>query len=151
MSDIYDKIKKLGLSDRVEVPGIQSYEKTRDYYAMADVVVVPSVWIESFCLVGIEAMANAKPVAAFRTGGIPDWLVDGETGLLAECRNVRDLADKIELMLKDKEKAKRYGIAGFERVQEKYTKDVYIPRLINIYKSAMEAKKGSQGSDSATV
>ena len=41
MSEVYDRVKKLGLSDRVEIPGIQSYEKTRDYYAMADVVVVP--------------------------------------------------------------------------------------------------------------
>lgn len=141
MPGVYDKIKKLGLSDRVEVPGVQPYDKTRDYYAMADVVVVPSIWIESFCLVGIEAMSNAKPVVAFRTGGIPDWLVDGETGLLAECRNVRDLADKIEIILKDKEKAKAYGVNGFERVQERFSKDIYIPRLVNIYKSAIEARK----------
>lgn len=141
MSEIHEKIKELGLSDRVEVPGVQSYEKTRDYYAMADVVVVPSVWIESFCLVGIEAMANAKPVVAFRTGGIPDWLADGETGYLAECRNVKDLADKIERVLKDKDEAKALGIMGYRRVQEKYTMDVYLPRLINIYESAIEARR----------
>lgn len=141
MSQIYDKIKELNLSDKVEVPGVQSYEKTRDYYAMADVVVVPSVWIESFCLVGIEAMANAKPVVAFRTGGIPDWLADGQTGYLAECRNVGDLAAKIERVLADKAAAKAMGIMGYRRVQEKYTMDVYLPRLINIYESAIKARR----------
>ncbi len=141
MSEIHEKIKELNLAGRVEVPGVQSYDKTRDYYAMADVVVVPSVWIESFCLVGIEAMANAKPVVAFRTGGIPDWLVDGETGYLAECRNVKDLAEKIERVLRDKDEAKALGIMGYRRVQEKYTMDVYLPRLINIYESAMEGRK----------
>ncbi|MBI5643014.1 MAG: glycosyltransferase family 4 protein [Deltaproteobacteria bacterium] len=141
IADVHEKIKKLNLSDKVEVPGVQSYEKTRDYYAMADVVVVPSVWIESFCLVGIEAMANAKPVVAFRTGGIPDWLADGQTGYLAECRNVEDLADKIERVLRDKEEARALGIMGYRRVQEKYTMDVYLPRLLNIYESAIEAKR----------
>ena len=141
MSEVHDKIKELGLSDRGPVAGVQSYERTRDYYAMADVIVVPSVWIESFCLVGIEAMANAKPVVAFRTGGIPDWLVDGKTGYLAECRDVKDLANKITHMLKDKEKARAMGLMGYKRVQEKYTMDVYLPRLIDIYRSAMDARK----------
>lgn len=140
---VYEKIKDLNLQDKVEIFGPLSYEKTRDYYSMADVVVVPSIWIESFCLVGIEAMANAKPVVAYRTGGIPDWLVHEETGLLAECRNVADLADKIKVLLLDKEKAKSYGLAGFKRVQEKYNKDVYLKRLLEIYKSAIVAKRDS--------
>ncbi len=140
---IHGKIERLGLNGKVEVPGVQSYAKTRDYYAMADVVVVPSVWIESFCLVGIEAMANAKPVVAFRTGGIPDWLVDGKTGYLAECRNVKELAEKIELVLKDKEAAKVMGIMGYRRVQENYTMEVYLPRLLSIYESAIEARRKS--------
>jgi len=143
MCKVQEKIKALGLEDRVEVPGIQSYEKTRDYYAMADVVVIPSVWIESFCLVGIEAMANAKPVVAFRTGGIPDWLVHGETGYFAECRDVADLAEKIRRVLQDKEKAKAMGLSGYNRVQEKYTMDVYLPRLLDIYRSAIEARRST--------
>ncbi len=140
MPEVQKKIKDLGLEDRVEVPGVQSYEKTRDYYAMADVVVVPSVWIESFCLVGIEAMANAKPVVAFRTGGIPDWLAHGRTGYLAECRDVKDLARQITRVLKDKERARTMGLNGYKRVQKYYTMDVYLPRLLDIYRSAVEAR-----------
>lgn len=141
MPQVYAKIENLKLKNRVELVGALSYEKTRDYYSMADVVVIPSVWIESFCLVGIEAMANAKPVVAYRTGGIPDWLVDGQTGLLAECKNAADLAEKIEIILSDKEKARSYGLAGFERVREKYNKDVYITNLLKIYKSAVDSGK----------
>ncbi|MCX5641787.1 MAG: glycosyltransferase family 4 protein [Candidatus Omnitrophica bacterium] len=141
MSRVYAKIKILKLENKVELVGALSYEKTRDYYSMADVVVVPSVWIEPFCLVGIEAMANAKPVVAYRTGGIPDWLVDGKTGLLAECKNVIDLAEKIENILLDKEKGISYGLAGFKRVQEKYNKDIYLTNLLKIYASAIDAGK----------
>ncbi|MFQ5427985.1 MAG: glycosyltransferase family 4 protein [Thermodesulfobacteriota bacterium] len=143
IGEVHKRIKELGIEDKVEVPGIQSYEKTRDYYAMADVVVVPSVWIESFCLVGIEAMANAKPVVAFRTGGIPDWLAHGKTGYLAECRDVKDLARKITLVLKDKDRARTMGLKGYKRVQEKYTMDVYLPRLLDIYESTIDAKRST--------
>jgi glycosyltransferase involved in cell wall biosynthesis len=48
-----------------------------------DVLVFPSVWPEPFGLVGLEAAAAGVPVAAFRVGGVPEWLVDGATGCLA--------------------------------------------------------------------
>ncbi len=141
MPEVYSKIQQLSLSAKVEVLGILPYEKTRDCYAMADVVVVPSVWIESFCLVGIEAMANAKPIVAFHTGGIPDWLIDGKTGYLAECRNIEDLAHKIEAILQDRIKAKEMGINGYWRVHEKYNIETYLAGIMSIYINAIEHKK----------
>ncbi len=142
MHAVSQKIKELKLEDRVTVPGILSYEETRKYYNLADVVVVPSVWLESFCLVGLEAMANAKPVVAYRTGGISDWLEDGKTGLLAGCGNVPELAEKIEALLLDKTRAAEYGRNGYNRVREFYSREVYLPRLIDIYKEA--AKKSDK-------
>ncbi len=138
---VYEKIKELGLSEKVTVLGPLSYEETKNYYSMSDVVVVPSVWIESFCLVGIEAMANAKPVVAFKTGGIPDWLVDGETGLLAECGNIPELASKIETILTQKEVEKQYGLAGYKRASELFCKEVYLQQLMNIYMKAIEKRR----------
>jgi glycosyltransferase involved in cell wall biosynthesis len=140
---VYEKIKELELSEKVSVLGPFSYEETKSYYGLADVVVVPSVWIESFCLVGIEAMANAKPVVAFRTGGIPDWLVDGETGFLAELGNTPELASKIETMLTNKEAAKQYGLAGYKRVSELYRNEVYLTQLMKIYTKAID-KRGKK-------
>jgi glycosyltransferase involved in cell wall biosynthesis len=52
--------------------------------AETDVLVVPSVWPEPFGLVGLEAAAAGVPAAAFRVGGIPEWLEDGATGYLAD-------------------------------------------------------------------
>jgi glycosyltransferase involved in cell wall biosynthesis len=51
--------------------------------AATDVVVVPSIWPEPYGLSGLEALAAGLPVAAFRSGGIPEWLRDGVTGALA--------------------------------------------------------------------
>jgi glycosyltransferase involved in cell wall biosynthesis len=138
---VYGKIKEYGLEKNVFVLGPLSYEETKNYYSLADVVVVPSVWIESFCLVGIEAMANAKPVVAFRTGGIPDWLAERETGLLAGVGNIPELASKIETILSNKDMAKQYGLAGYKRASERFCKKVYLARLLEIYKKAVEKRR----------
>lgn len=54
------------------------------YLEAADVVVVPSLWNEPFCMVGVESLAAGVPVVAFNRGGIGDWLKPDETGLFAE-------------------------------------------------------------------
>ena len=53
------------------------------FLATADVVAVPSLWNEPFCMVGAEALAAGTPVVAFDRGGIGDWLRPGVTGLFA--------------------------------------------------------------------
>jgi len=145
LSTILEKIKSLGIEDSVEMPGILDYETTRTYYARADVVVVPSVWMESFCLVGLEAMANGKPVVAFRTGGIPDWLDDGETGFLAPFKDVRILAAKIQKLLENRVLAEAMGRKGYERVSEVFTKEKYLSFLLQIYDSAIAKRRAVHG------
>lgn len=145
LSKVREKIKSLWMEDSVELPGVLDYETTRTYYARADVVVVPSVWLESFCLVGLEAMANGKPVVAFRTGGIPDWLDDGQTGFLAAVKDVQELAAKIATLLSDRELAQKMGRKGYERVSTVFTKENYLNSLIKIYDSAIVKWKVAHG------
>jgi glycosyltransferase involved in cell wall biosynthesis len=125
------------LSERVILEGILSYEKTRLKYAMADAIIIPSVWMETFCLVGLEAMANMKPVIGSYTGGIKDWLVDGETGYHFEMGNPKDLALKIDLLLSDKKCATEMGRKGYNRVCEQYNKDRYMEDLFNAYNKSI--------------
>jgi glycosyltransferase involved in cell wall biosynthesis len=65
--------------------------------AETDALVVPSLWPEPFGLVGLEAAAAGVPAVAFATGGIPDWLRDGQTGCLAKAAGARPeaLADAV--------------------------------------------------------
>jgi glycosyltransferase involved in cell wall biosynthesis len=143
LAKVREKVRTLGLMDSVEIPGILSYEETRTYYARADVVVFPSVWIESFGLVGLEAMAHGKPVVAFRTGGIPDWLEDQHTGFLAPLKDTRQLAARICQLLDDPELARRLGRNGFERVAQKFNGEIYLRRLLEIYEGAILKKRAS--------
>jgi glycosyltransferase involved in cell wall biosynthesis len=120
----------------VVLEGILSYEKTALKYAMADLVVIPSVWMETFCLVGLEAMAYMKPVVGARVGGIKDWLLDGVTGYHFEMGNPRDLASKVDRLLSDKRQAQQMGARGYERVVEYYGADLYLSRLLGAYEKA---------------
>ena len=131
------------LTKHVILEGILPYDETRLKYAMADLVVIPSVWMETFCLVGLEAMANMKPVIGSYTGGIKDWLVDGETGYHFTMGDPKDLAKKIDLLLSDKKAARQMGVNGYERVCKLYNQERYMEELFQAYNYAI-TKKNSQ-------
>lgn len=135
LEEIQQKASKYG--NRIEViPGL-SYEETKKYYARASLVVVPSVWLENFCLVGLEAFANRKPVIGSRIGGIQDWLKENETGWFFEAGNFYDLAGKIDMALADPVKLHSMGAAAYARVCNYYNGEIYISRLLEIYEKGM--------------
>ena len=113
--------QSLRVLDRIELAGWSSRGQLLAFYEAADVVVVPSVWPEPFGLVGIEAMAYGKPVVAFRTGGITDWVAHGETGFLAENGNVSELGQRIEELLADPQLRLRMGRAARDRVSRRFS------------------------------
>jgi glycosyltransferase involved in cell wall biosynthesis len=134
-------VHRLNLSSRVEVRFDTSYQETAKFYSMADVVVVPSIWFETFCLIGIEAYSHATPVIATRTGGIKDWCVDGETGFLVDIFDEDALAARIDDLLDDPEKRSQFGVNGCRRAAELYSEKVYFQRLHALYKQVMDNGK----------
>jgi len=136
LEEIRQHAKQYG--DRIEViPGL-CYEETKKYYARASVVVVPSVWLENFCLVGLEAFANRKPVIGSRIGGIQDWLKENETGWFFEAGNARDLAGKIDTAMANPTLLRSMGVAAYAGVGTYYNGKIYIFRLIEIYLKGMQ-------------
>ena len=95
---------------------------TEGLYAASDVFCLPSRWQECCGLVNLEAMSFAVPVVATRIGGIPEYVTDGECGLLIE-PTVGDLADKLERLLDDPALRARLGQQAQRRVRERYTID----------------------------
>lgn len=136
--EIAPLVTRLGLDSRVEVRYGTSYEDTARYYAMADVVVVPSIWFETFCLIGIEAYSHLTPVVATRTGGIKDWCVDGETGYLVDLFDEEALAARIDQLLADPEKRKNFGLKGYRRVEQQYNDQIYYQRLRALYDKVIQ-------------
>lgn len=123
------KAREEGLADRVRFPGWLAEPQIEELYARADVVAFPSVWNEPFGLIGLEAMAHAKPVAAFAVGGVPEWLADGETGLLAPRRDTDALAAALDRLLADRALRERLGRAGRERLQREFSLERHLAIL----------------------
>jgi len=130
---------KLRLEDRVSFLGAVDYAAVADLYAKASVLAVPSVWPEPFGLVGPEAMSYGVPVVAFRVGGIPEWLRDGETGFLVEPKDVAGLAQRIELLLNDPALAQRLGSQGRIAV-EHLSLDRHVDGLLRLSQEAVDRR-----------
>jgi glycosyltransferase involved in cell wall biosynthesis len=80
-----------------------------DVYAAADVFVCPSAWDEPFGMVACEAMAAGKPVIASMRGGLPEIVVDGETGFLVPSEHPAALGAALDRLLADPVRAAEMG------------------------------------------
>lgn len=132
--------KELGIDNKVEFTGWVPLEKLSEYYAKCSLLVVPSIWVETFGLIGIDSMSYEKPVVAFDSGGMSDWLADNETGFLVKRKDVKGMSDKIDLLLKDKALAGKMGKAGRLKVEREFTSDIFINRLLSIYDKVLTGK-----------
>ncbi len=72
-------------------------------------------------IVSLEAMACAKPVVASRVGGVPEIVLDGETGLLVPGEDASALSSALETLLADPARAQKLGAAGRERALSQFT------------------------------
>jgi glycosyltransferase involved in cell wall biosynthesis len=92
-----------------------------DIYYSSDVVVAPSQWDEPFGLILIEAGAAGRPVVATCVGGIPEVVVDRETGFLVERDDVAALVARIQALVDDAGLRQRMGAAARARVEQHFT------------------------------
>ena len=106
-------------------------------YSHAAVFVCPSIY-EPFGLINLEAMACGTPVVASRVGGIPEVVVDGETGRLVEPGDVAALAQALREALADPERARRMGEAGRRRVEAHFSWERIADRTLAVYRDAIE-------------
>ena len=117
--------REQGVTDRVRFLGAVPPDELPRYYNVCDVFVMPSrenpPYVEGFGIAFLEANACGKPVIGARSGGIPDAVLDGETGLLVEPDDEAALAEAIHRLLCDIPLARRLGRNGRQRIQEEAT------------------------------
>ena len=102
-----------------------------------DVVVVPTLTPEPAALTLMEAMAMGRPLVATRTGGTPEIVLDGQTGLLFEPGDHTALAAKVCALLDDPGAAARLGAAGRLRVEERFSLARHLDEVRHLYESAV--------------
>ncbi len=113
---------RVGVADRVHLPGLVSREQMPALLRSADAVVC-TPWYEPFGIVPLEAMACGVPVVATAVGGLTDTVVDGVTGMLVPPRNPMELAAALRRLLGDASLCESFGLAGADRVRARYSWD----------------------------
>ena len=124
------------------VKDMLSREEIKQVYSGADVFVCPSIY-EPLGIVNLEAMACGTAVVASNVGGIPEVVVDGETGLLVpydaadEASFEKDIAAAVNRVAADKSLAQRFGAAGRERAIQDFSWATIAQQTVDIYRSLM--------------
>lgn len=123
---IEQTIRDLGLMDRVTLTGRVSDEELEAYYQSCQVFVLPAIVdaagdTEMLGMVSLEAMRYCKPVIASEVGGIPDIVVDGQSGLLTPQKDPQALAAAIRRVLSDEALARRLGHGGYRFAREHFS------------------------------
>src|SRR5216117_4094755 len=120
------QIEKLNLQDRVTLSGAKPQRELRQRLATANVFVLPSVidaegGMDNLPTVIMEAMAAGLPVVATAIGGIPEMVIQNETGFLVPPGDAVTLASAIGRLSDDIGLARRLGARGFQRAKELFS------------------------------
>ena len=114
-------------------------ENIKKFYKKAYFVVIPSLWMENFCTVALEAMAHGKSIVASRIGGFPEIIEDGKNGFLFNPGDKDVLAKVIIRLLEEPELVQKMRCAAKNTIG-KYTPDVYLAKLLELYRSVLGEK-----------
>jgi glycogen synthase len=139
----------------VWIPEMVSREAVRQLYSHAALFVCPSVY-EPFGIINLEAMACERPVVATAVGGIPEVVVDGETGALVPLelsaddpmspadpdRFARDLAAAVNPLMADPDLRARMGAAGRRRAVERFSWSSIADQTVELYRSLLRTEAG---------
>ncbi|MDY6938996.1 MAG: glycosyltransferase family 1 protein [Cyanobacteriota bacterium] len=129
---IEEIVAELGLEAQTKFTGRLDHEQLSNYYAAADVCVVPSHY-EPFGLVAIEAMASQTPVIASEVGGLKFSVADGKTGFLVPPKDENAFATAIDRILQDPALRDRMSQAARARVEANFSWDGVAQQLDELY------------------
>lgn len=133
---------ELGVGHAVTFCGYLDRHALEEIYAQAAVVVMPSVGVEAFGLIGIEAMSVGRPVIATNVGGIPDWLVDGKTGFLVAPKNADAIGSAIIRLFSDENLLFEMMRQARARAEE-FDAQKHVDGLLEIYQKCKTSSSGT--------
>ncbi|MEO0868483.1 MAG: glycosyltransferase [Cyanobacteria bacterium J06642_11] len=139
-SQLQTLAKDLGV--QAQFLGQQSPDQVRHWMNRTQVFCVPSIVAnsgdaEGFGMVFAEAQAMGLPVVSFATGGIPEAVIHGETGLLAPEKDTKQLVNFLLRLLKDADLRKTYGRAGQAHVAQNFNLHRNTHQLESLYDAVL--------------
>lgn len=143
-ADLRASIAAAGLEDRVTLTGqALKQEDIPAFMYSGDVYCLPCVWASDNDVDGLpqmlmEAMACGLPAVSTRLVGIPDLVIDGETGLLVPPEDAGALADALVRLGEDPALARQLAEAGHSHVTKSFDIDSCLDPLLSRYRAALE-------------
>lgn len=134
-ADLEQRAHDLGIARSCLFLGYQ--DEVAPWYAICDVVVLTSA-SEGTPVTIIEALAAGRPVVSTRVGGVPDVVEEGETGFLVRRGDTHAMAERLELLARDPERARAMGEAGRARVLERYAVSRLVDDIDGLYRRLLE-------------
>jgi glycosyltransferase involved in cell wall biosynthesis len=128
---------KLGLGGAVKFVGWVEPDGVAKVLNSSTLVVVPSRWEEPFGLVALEAALMGRAVLATRVGGLPEVVLDQQTGILVEKENSDALAEAIIYLLEHPAVAVSMGRAGMRRAREVFAWTRFVEAHDTLYRKLM--------------
>lgn len=135
-------VARAELADHVEFAGRLDEISTLSAIAKADILVLPS-FMEGLPIVLMEALALGVPAVSTRVAGIPEIILDGETGLLFDPGNWADLEEKLRLIIGDESLRTKLSEAGQELVEHEFSYPAAASPLIPLF--GIDSKQDTKG------
>lgn len=141
-ASVVNKFEGLALPPNVSLLGWLDRQEIETHLEASDLVVIPSRW-EAFGLVALEAMRAAKPILAFRSGALPEIVVDGVTGVLCEPTTAPQLVEGFQRMLGLNLKV--LGQRGYDRFKQFYDIQKTHRQLQQVYAEVLQPERTRPG------
>ncbi|HEY5122567.1 MAG TPA: glycosyltransferase family 4 protein, partial [Ignavibacteria bacterium] len=130
---IIDYLK--GKSHEISFLGKMSFEEIVPYLQKCCFTILASEIYDNFPNTILESFAFKKAVIATDIGSLKEMVENEKTGLLFEYRNSSDLRNKVKELFSNKEKAKRLGENGFIKLNDNFSKEDHVNKLINLFEN----------------
>jgi glycosyltransferase involved in cell wall biosynthesis len=133
--DLRAYVNDHGLRERIVFTG--AVDNVEDYLRAADVFVFPTEK-EAFGVSLVEAMACGLPSVATRVGGIPDFLVDGENGLMVDAAEFSQLRDAIATLLAGGDRVATLGQRAYQTALSRFSEDTVADAYLRLFESLLD-------------
>ncbi|HSI13297.1 MAG TPA: glycosyltransferase family 4 protein [Chthoniobacter sp.] len=149
-ADLEELVRRLGLSGRVHLPGRADRPMVARYFKGCQFLVLPSRADEGLPVVCAEGMAAGKAIIATRSGGAPEAVLHGETGLIVERCDGAALAAAIRKLCQAPELRRAFGEAGAARASE-FSWPVITEQYLRVYERSLAASARGAGDPSEVL
>jgi glycosyltransferase involved in cell wall biosynthesis len=129
MEHLQDLIQMYGLEKRVNFLGHQPREKVLAAYKKVDLALLPSIWVEPFGNVVLEALAHGVPMIATDQGGPSETITHRENGLLVPPNDAAAMADAIQMLVSEPDLMANIRRKGLQIVREKYNSRLLLNKI----------------------